>query len=81
MSSNARKAGSWLLGQEGVMFVFAQFLSSVIMFQLKGRTRGSLVDVDLLGLPLGVLKDRQVCHGGGLSLHRARLHYPPLRWC
>ena len=55
MSSNARRAGFWLQGLEGVMFVFARFLSSTILFQLKGRTGGSLVDVDLLRLPLCVL--------------------------
>ena len=48
MLPNARRVGSWLLGGEGVLF--ARFLSSTIMFQLKGRVGGSLVDVDLLGL-------------------------------
>ena len=48
MLPNARRVGSWLLGREGVMF--ARFLTSTVLFQLKGWVGGSLVDVDLLGL-------------------------------
>ena len=48
MSSSPRRAGSCLLGREGVLF--ARFLSSKVLFQLKGRVGGSFVDVDLVRL-------------------------------
>ena len=48
MSSSAYRARSWLLGGEGVLF--ARFLSSTILFRLKGQVGGSLVDANLLRL-------------------------------
>ena len=63
MLFSAPRAGAWLLGGEGVLFT--QFLSSTVLFQLKGLVEGLLVDVDLLGF--AVRHDH--CGDGQLSRH------------